>query len=205
MTDPCPPRPAPVRTAPRLGSRQVPRRVVGTGVAAILAALALVGCGTLTSTAPVAVEPGASWVLLPIDNLSTTPLAGRAAAALVETRLRARGVHRVTHLEGEDRGTLVDLLEGRTSREEELRRARERSARYAVGGTVHEWHYKGAPTREPVVAVSLTLVEVATGRVLWQGSAARNGGVEGSITSLADRVIGELLAQVRVRLDDAST
>ena len=90
--------------------------------ALLLAVAVLGGCGTMTSTAPVSVRADAVWALLPIDNLSSTPLAGRAAVALVETRLRALGVEEVAPLVDEERATLVDLLDAGPSREENLRR-----------------------------------------------------------------------------------
>ena len=169
----------------------------------LLAVAVLGGCGTMSSTAPVSVRSDAAWALLPIDNLSSTPLAGRAALGLVETRLRARGVARLALPPEAQRAALIDLLDARPSREENLHRVRAEGARYALGGTVHEWHYKSAPGREPVVGMSLTLLEVAGGRVLWQGSAARSGWREGSLTELADRLIGELLEAIRMRGDDA--
>jgi len=46
----------------------------------------------VTSSNRVIVSSAENWALLPIVNLSKTPLAGNRAAALVETHLRARGV-----------------------------------------------------------------------------------------------------------------
>jgi len=174
----------------------------------LLASVVLGGCGTVTSTGRVPADPGASWALLPIDNLSSTPLAGRKAATLVETRLRARGVTRVSHVEarsdGGDAGlALVALIDDGANRDAALVRARANGHRYAMTGTVHEWHYKSAPDREPVVGLNLSLIDVSDGQVMWQGSASRSGWGNASLSAVADRVVGELLGDVALQLDAA--
>jgi len=168
----------------------------------LAASLLLAACGTLTSSGTVPAEANASWALLPIDNLSSTPLAGRKALALVETRLRTEGVTRIANVEPETGLGLVALLDDAAHRDEALRRARASGHRYAVGGTVHEWQYRSAPDREPVVGLSLTLVEVGSGRVLWQGSAARSGWGNASLSSVADKVVATLLDEVRITAAD---
>ena len=186
------------------------RRAPGPRLAALLVAVsvALGACGTLTSTGRVPADAGASWALLPMDNLSSTPLAGRKAASLVETRLRARGVTRVSRVEPATPAGglgLVALLDDATNRDEALARARREGFRYAVAGTVHEWHYKGAPDREPVVGLGLSLIDAVDGAVLWQGSASRSGWGNASLSSVADRLVGELLDEVNVRFDDVAS
>ena len=190
-----------------IAARRTVRGVVRAGAAPALlagAALLLGACGTLTSTGRVPLDGGAPWALLPIDNLSSTPLAGRTVSSLAETRLRARGVARIDRVEGEAPDAalgLVALLDDATQRDEALASARARGYRYALAGTVHEWHYKSAPDREPVVGLSLSLIDVADEAVLWQGTAARSGWGTASLSSLADRVVGERLDEVGVSGD----
>lgn len=177
------------------------RRAAGLRALVLATSLLLGACATLTSSGPVPADGAASWALLPIENLSDTPLAGRRAAALVETRLRARGVERLARVDRVGRLDLVALLDDGASRDDALARARDAGHRYAVLGTVHEWRYKRAPDGDPVVGLSLSLVDVASGDVLWQGSAARSGWGGASLSGVADRVVAELLGEVRIARD----
>ena len=52
----------------------------------------LAGCKSITTTPTVVADSGQRWALLPIENLSVTPLAGARASNMVETQLRRRGV-----------------------------------------------------------------------------------------------------------------
>lgn len=165
----------------------------------LLAAAAAGGCGTLTSTDRVTADASVPWAVLTIENLSSTPMAGRSAASLVETGLRTRGVSRVASYRSPDETTLVALLDDRARRDEGESWARQGDYRYMLSGTVHEWRYKRAPEREPVVGLTLTLADVETGEVLWQGSASRSGWGSAGLSSVADRVVRDLLGELRLQ------
>lgn len=175
-------------------------------VASVLAWATVIasGCGTLTSTRSIDVDAQERWALLPIENLSSTPLAGRKAAAVVETYLRSRGVSRIASYRPATPATLVAFLADDTGSRDAATWARRNGHRYALDGTVHEWSYKRAPDREPAVGLTLTLSDVGSGAVLWQGTASRSGWGNASLSSVADRVVRELLDELRVQLPDGS-
>jgi len=175
------------------------RRWTAAVVLACVTALAT-GCGTLTSTRSIDVDARERWALLPIDNLSSTPMAGRKAAALVETYLRTRGVTEISSYRPAAPATLVAFLADDTGGGDATRRAKQEGQHYALEGTVHEWSYKRAPDREPAVGLTLTLRDVQSGAVLWQGTASRSGWGSASLSSVADRVVRDLLDELRVRL-----
>ena len=145
----------------------------------------------------------AGWAVLPLQNLSGTALAAEQAAALIETRLRRRGVEPLVRTAPAGAPGLAALLAVRDEREPAREIARARGLRYALGGSVHEWHYKGAPDREAVVGLSLSLEDLESGRVLWQASASRTGWGRASLSSVGERVVAALLDELAIRTGPA--
>ena len=147
-----------------------PQKIAVLGVLLILSA-----CKSLTSTPAVTVDSGQSWAMLPIENLSTTPLAGQKAAALVETRLRGRGVVNLQSYPEKQPASLAALLDGNFQAREASQWARTAGFRYAISGVVSEWHYKSGSDKEPAVGLTLKVIDLPTGQVLWQAAASRTG------------------------------
>ncbi len=161
--------------------------------------VAVSACSTLTSSGAVDVDGQARWSVLSFDNLSVTPLAGRSAQALVETRLRQRGVVEITRMQDRLPLSLAALINDEDT-DPGLDKARLAGHRYALGGTVHEWRYKDAPDREAVVGLSLQLTDLSTNRVVWQGTRSRTGWGRASLSTVADKTIAELLGHLDIAL-----
>ncbi len=173
----------------------------------LLCALALVwvtltGCSTLTSTPVVTADASESWALLPVINLSENPQADRQARNLLETRLRTRGVREVAAYAPLQAVSLRTLLDPDSQQQDALQWARQSGYRYALSGTINEWNYRAGADKEPVVGINLKLIDVPTGDVLWQASAARTGWGFSNLPALADSVIAQLLESVQ--FDNAS-
>jgi len=77
--------------------------------------------------------------------------------------------------------------------------AREAGFQYALSGTVHEWHYKVGPDKEPTVALSLRLTDVATDRVVWQATSAKAGWGFSSLSTVGQKLVNNLLTKVSVQ------
>lgn len=164
----------------------------------LAAGLVLSACTTLTTTAAVTAEADAGWALLPISNLSQNPQADLQARQLLETRLRARGVQRLESYVPMQNVSLRQLLNPDSQQQMALQWAREQGHDYAMTGTVNEWSYRTGADREPVVGLNLKLIDLASGTVLWQASAARTGWGFSNLPALADSLIAELLDSVRI-------
>ncbi|MFK8082490.1 MAG: hypothetical protein AB8B97_19595 [Granulosicoccus sp.] len=158
--------------------------------------LSLSACSTMSSADRVTVDRNRSIALLPFENLSATPLADTRLQRLVETRLRHRGVRNIQLYESAQRVALKTLLNGESRLKDATSRAKAKGARYGVTGTVHEWQYKGGADREPVVGVTLSIIDFSTDSVLWQANAARSGWGAANLSAIADKVVGDLLEQV---------
>jgi TolB-like protein len=158
-----------------------------------LVALALT---TACATSQVDVDPRADLpadppvALLPVVNASGAPLAGERAEAILTTLLRRRGLTelRVHDARGAPDG--VPELDDRRAYARALARAREAGIPFGVTGTVVEWQYRPGLADEAAVSISLRVVDVPSGQVVWSASGARGGG--GTVAASAQGLLREL-------------
>jgi len=166
---------------------------------AIVTLMLLASCSSITSTPTVTADSGQRWALLPIENLSTTPLAGEKAATFLETRLRRRGVSTLQIYPDSEPATLAALLDGKARFRKANKWARDTGFRYAITGAVTEWHYKTGADKEPVVGLNLKLIDIPTGQVLWQATGSRIGLGFTNLSRTANKVVADLVAQMNIR------
>lgn len=135
----------------------------------------------------------ARWVILPVVNLAQAPLAGEKVEALLDNALRLRGLENLKH-QGTPSPKADDLLLNDNRRYElALAAAREGTAGYGVTGSVQEWRYKTGLDGEPAVGLTLQVVELPSGRVLWTASGAKTGWGYANVSGTAQQLIANLL------------
>jgi nucleotide-binding universal stress UspA family protein len=74
--------------------------------------------------------------------------------------------------------------------------ARGAGARYAVAGAVDEWRYKVGIDGEPAVGLTLQVIDVASGDVLWSGAGGKTGWSREALSGVAQKLIRQLLLPV---------
>lgn len=144
------------------------------------------GCG---SRKPVAAAPvlasfplDARVALAPLENLTNDPGAADALSSTLDGALRAAGARVTPPLVGAlPRGRRASVLEVQQA-------AAVYGARYALTGSVVEFGFRDAAIpgdpAEPIVAVDLALLEVASGRSVWTATFAA-GAVRGERRTLS--------------------
>ena len=169
----------------------------------ILAALLLlsaVGLIAACSSSSLIVQSGpsletdAQWVLLPVANNSDTPQASEKLEAILPALLQTHGVTRLdVYSPPAESATAIPILDDTVRFEQALAWARSRDFRYGITGSVEEWHYKSGVAREPAVGLSLRVLNINTGEVLWSASGARSGSgretVSGTALDLAEKML----------------
>jgi hypothetical protein len=164
------------------------------GAAASLALAWLVGaCSTLEHTAAVQFDRQANWAILPAVNLSDTPQAGLRLENLLENQLRAKGVDNLQRYPvdlGPD--LMLDPSDARV-REQALQWVGSKGVRYAVAGTVNEWRYKTGVDGEPAVGVTLQVIALPEGRVIYSASGARSGWSREALAAVAQKLTRDML------------
>jgi len=121
------------------------------------------------------------------------------STTLAESTFRSRGLEKLSTYSPPQATGLGALLQTSSSEQAAMSWARESGHDLALSGTVHEWHYKAGPDREPAVAVSLRLTEVATNRVVWQATSSKAGWGFSSLSTVGQKLVKDLLARVRVQ------
>ncbi len=165
-----------------------------------LAALLLVNsCSSLLKHDTITLSAQQSWVLLPFENYSNTPLANHRAEALTETQLRQRGLHDLVLYPNHEAAPLSLLLDDGKRVDQALKWARQHNIRYGVTGKIQEWHYKNGLEAEPAIGLSMKIIDLKNQQVLWSDSASRTGWGYANLTGTAEKTIAALLRQVRIQ------
>jgi hypothetical protein len=162
--------------------------------ARILAACALasVACATPVMTSHGARVTRKGWALLPMQNHSESPQADERVRAVMATLLRARGLDDIREAPRLRPDPAPELDEARRTAAA-VAWARDEGISVGMTGSVNEWRYRGAPEGWPAVGVTLTALEIRTGRVLWSSSGALAGGPGEAASGTAQRLLEQLL------------
>lgn len=158
--------------------------------------LLLGACTTLDVGKAPALDAGASWAVLPFVNHTETPQAGLRAGMIAESLLRTgSGVTLKRYPARLDSESLFEPAE-RQQADAALEWARAERIRYALTGSVDEWRYKVGVDGEPAVGITLQLVDVASGDVLWSATGGATGWSREALSAVAQGLMRKLLAPV---------
>ncbi|MFP3754622.1 MULTISPECIES: penicillin-binding protein activator LpoB [Cupriavidus] len=158
------------------------------------AALWLAGCAVTDVGRAPQMAPGDTVAVLPIVNYTETPQAGLRAEAIAESLLKTGGIANLKRYPASlNPETLFEPAE-RESVGKALEWARGERARYALTGAVQEWRYKVGVDGEPAVGISLQLIDVASGQVVWSATGSDSGWSRASLSGTAQKLLRRLLA-----------
>lgn len=143
-----------------------------------------------------AILPEASIIMLPFLNRSETPLAGERAEAIALSVLRQQGLLQLQVYAPQPEPNGLPVLDDVKRLNDATERAIEQGMRYAIAGSVEEWRYKSGLDGEPAVGLSMRLVDLGSGQILWSGSAARSGWSRESLSGTAQKVLEELAQRI---------
>lgn len=153
----------------------------------------LSACSTLDRGTPPSLERQASWVVLPFANHTETPLAGHRAEAIAQALLHTQGVGTVRRAPTNTQQEALFNAGDSNRMDEALAWAREQGVRYALAGAVEEWRYKVGVDGEPAAGVTLQILDVASGDVLWSGTGGQSGWSREALSAVAQKLIRKLL------------
>lgn len=162
--------------------------------AAVGAALWLAGCAVTDVGRAPKIAKGDTVAVLPIVNYTETPQAGLRAESIAESLLKTGGVAGLRRYPASlNPETLFEPAE-REAVGKALEWARGEKIRYALTGSVQEWRYKVGVDGEPAVGISLQLIDVASGDVVWSATGSDSGWSRASLSGTAQKLLRRLLA-----------
>lgn len=175
----------------------------------LVLSLALAGCASGDRQARDYLAPSADVAnlriaVLPFENLTNYPNAGRIAAELLATELYERGIFQLQE-PSETLRTLAQLKvdpDNLTSVAAAQQAADLLDVDAVIVGSVSEFGYQQGLREEPVVGLNARLVEAGSGAVLWASSHSALGGgylERGSLNATAQRVVSAMVAPLAGR------
>lgn len=170
--------------------RNLRNLIVITGVLWIVA-----GCAVTDVHRGSALDANAPWAMLPVANHSETPMAGQRAESGLTTLLHQHGITSLAMAPRPVPSGLLDLQDDRDL-QEALSWAQQQGMRYGITGSVDEWHYKIGLDGEPAVGISLRVLDVNSGEVLWSASGARSGWGFSTTSGVAQKLMGDLVGEL---------
>ena len=164
-------------------------------LATALALLSLmVGCATVVSSPAPSLTQGDKIAILPVINLTQTPQAGARVEALTESLLLAGGKYQVKRYQADvNRDALFQPIDN-SSVEQAMSNARAQGMKFGLTGSVQEWRYKVGVDGEPAVGVSLKLVNLETGEVVWNAAGNKTGWSRSSVSGVGQDLLRGLLS-----------
>ena len=160
--------------------------------------LVITGCtiGVINTSSPVPVYLNSKMAVIPFSNYTETPLAGERAMSITAAVLETRGLSNLAVYQNQGSANNNVLLPGMSqtkSRQALLQWARSTGARYAMTGSVNEWTYKVGLDGEPVVGLSLQLIELSSKHIVWTSVGGVSGGSRIAVSTVAQKLINALL------------
>jgi polysaccharide biosynthesis protein PelC len=178
------------------------RRVAGFLLFPVFVILA--ACSSLTVQQGPALDTAAPWVLLPIANNSDSAQAAEKLEAMLSTLLRTHGISKLSfYSPPAESVATIPVLDDTVRFERALAWARSRDFKYGITGSIQEWHYKSSVEREPAVGLTLRVLNISTGEVLWSASGARSGWGRDTLSGTALDLAGNMLDTVHFRSSGA--
>jgi hypothetical protein len=138
----------------------------------------------------------ARWVVLPIENHSETPQAGERVEAMLDTLLRKDGVVALEKYPPQKDDDTHLLTSDRQRYETALAWAKEAKYEFAVTGSVEEWRYKSGIDAEPAIGVSIRVLDLTTGKVIWVGTGSKTGAANDNTTLTALKLLDEMMREL---------
>lgn len=157
------------------------------------------GCSVIDVQGNAKFNSSKDWAILPFHNYSLAPRAGEKAEVILATLLRIKGI---THIEmykeqNEDKDIWPER-DDRKRQENALLLAAKDNVSYAITGSIEEWQYKHGVGSEPAVGMTIWVVEVTSGRIIWSASGARSGWSTESLSGTAQKLLRELVSNLKV-------
>jgi hypothetical protein len=159
---------------------------------------ALSSCASYHVSQSPAVNKTARWIIMPISNQSTTPMAGQQAEQILSSIMFNLGVDTDLYPENENTD-LASILDQSANNKKAYEWLASQTYDYVLTGTIQEWHYKTGLDGEPAIGVTLELISVSSGKTIWKSSGSRAGWGRESVASAGHTVIENILDGLTLR------
>ncbi|PPD50259.1 MAG: hypothetical protein CTY13_02000 [Methylobacter sp.] len=175
------------------------RKPISNGGLIVLTML-LVACTVIETHGQNNFEPTKAWVLLPFQNYSGTPRANDKVEEILATILRNKGINNLQVYQNQNaKNDIWLLMDDKRQQQDALAWARQNNYNYGITGNIEEWHYKTGVGGEPAVGLSLRIIEIPTGKVVWSVTGAKSGWGAETVSGTAQKLLRSLLSDLEIK------
>lgn len=145
-------------------------------------------------------ESAKTWILLPFRNHSGTPRAGDKVEEILATLLRGKGIDNLqVYQYPNEKAETWPMLDDKRHQEDALKWARQDNYYYGITGNIEEWHYKTGVGGEPAVGLSIRIIEISSGKVVWSATGAKSGWGAETVSGTAQKLLNHLLSNLEIK------
>lgn len=175
------------------------RKPISNGCLIVLTML-LVACTVIETHGQNTFEPTKAWVLLPFQNYSGTPRANDKVEEILATLLRNKGINNLQVYQNQNaKNDIWLLMDDKRQQQDALAWARQNNYNYGITGNIEEWHYKTGVGGEPAVGLSLRIIEIPSGKVVWSVTGAKSGWGAETVSGTAQKLLRSLLSDLEIK------
>lgn len=154
--------------------------------------LTLSACSSYNAPDSPPLMASAVWVIMPLENNSSTPLAAEKAEQILSSQLYRKGIHAVIYPKTPLK-SLTDILDQTSKYKHAEVWLATYPADYIITGSVEEWHYKNGLDAEPAVGLTLEIKDATSKLPLWRASGSRVGWGRESVSGAGIVVVETLV------------
>ena len=132
--------------------------------------------------------------VVPFTNNTETPLAGERAMSITAAVLESKGIYNLAVYKNEQQGRVLFPGMNQIQSEKKLMDwARSHHARYILTGSVNEWTYKVGLDGEPVVGISMQVIDLSSGQIVWTAVGSQSGYSGTAVSTVGQKLINQLI------------
>lgn len=156
--------------------------------------LLLAGCSVVHQSAPVTLARTERVAVFPFANNTVTPQASQRAVSMSSHLLNDCRLQVMMY----PAACESSVCQYSKSQQQKMRAwARRQGIHYALTGAVNEWRYKVGLDGEPAVSLSLSIIDVQTGQVVWSAVGSKSGASRSSLGNTALSLLTRMMSNVR--------
>ena len=151
----------------------------------------IVGCSTLINKKNVELPLKKRYAISSFWNYTETPMAGLRASTIVESVLSKNSIDITSLIGGSEE--MESVKSKKSFLNSKKLEAKSKGANYLITGDVQEWRYKTGIDGEPVVSFGITIIDLESDRVIFNGVGASSAWGHKSIGVEAQEIAQKLI------------
>lgn len=131
------------------------------------------------------------WAVFDFNNLTQSPYANLRAQSIAAAILNTHNIAKVFIYKNKKQ-SLIDTSISSLSRKE-IEWALSKGIRYGLTGTITEWGYKNGIDGEPIVGITLSIIDLRNDKIIARAAGSKSGLSRQGVTYIAQNLLNKML------------